>query len=81
MHNIQLLNNNIHNQKLAFRGNNYSDSDASEKRADEVLKRTQELASKMKLGQNKPADTFTKTVKEHDKKVSELKGAGLWIEW
>lgn len=24
---------------------------------------------------------FTKTIKEHDKKVSELKKAGLWIEW
>jgi len=24
---------------------------------------------------------FTKTVSEHDKKVSELKKAGLWIEW
>ena len=24
---------------------------------------------------------FTKTINEHDKKVSELKKAGLWIEW
>lgn len=24
---------------------------------------------------------FTKSIREHDKKVNELKGAGLWIEW